>query len=206
MAYIYKIENQINHKVYIGKTEYEPERRWNEHKAEAKRNRSLNRALYRAMRKYGIENFSFEVIKETNNPNNDEMQSIIDYDSFHNGYNETLGGDGCSYLELSELEICKSYLEKRNIRAVADEFKHDYLTIRKILYKNNIPIDRFSNLRKSVAKLDKDTEEIIAVYPSISEAERQNKTTNHHVGAVCSGKRKTAGGYKWKFCSDIYAE
>jgi predicted GIY-YIG superfamily endonuclease len=31
MAYIYKIENQINGKVYIGKTLDIPEHRWKEH-------------------------------------------------------------------------------------------------------------------------------------------------------------------------------
>lgn len=31
MAYIYKIENDINKKLYIGKTEFSIEKRWKEH-------------------------------------------------------------------------------------------------------------------------------------------------------------------------------
>lgn len=31
MAYIYKIENNINGKIYIGKTLNTPEQRWKEH-------------------------------------------------------------------------------------------------------------------------------------------------------------------------------
>lgn len=202
MAYIYKIENQINHKIYIGKTKYSPNRRWKEHRAEANQNRSAHRALYRAINKYGIENFTFEVIKETNTPNEDEIQSIIDYNSFHNGYNETLGGDGASYLELPELDICKFYLQRKSIHATAEKFGHDFLTIRKVLYKNNIPIDRTGSQKKSVAKLDKKTGEIIEIYPSLTEAEKANKA-NNHISAVCLGKRKTAGGFRWKYCVDI---
>ena len=39
----------------------------------------------------------------------------------------------------------------------------------------------------------------VAVYPSIIEAERQTGISNGNISSVCSGKRKTAGGYIWKF-------
>lgn len=203
MAYIYKIENQINHKVYIGKTEYDPQKRWKQHQNESQKIRSQNRALYRAINKYGIENFIFEVIKETSSPNEDEIKTIIEYDSFHNGYNETLGGDGRAYLELPEQEICRFYLKRKSIKATAEYFKHDRLTIKKILYKNNIVIESNSALKKSVAKIDKNTGEVLEIYSSVSEAEKLNESTGGHIGQVCLGKRKTAGGFKWKYCSDI---
>ena len=38
----------------------------------------------------------------------------------------------------------------------------------------------------------------IKVYPSISEAKRQTKIC--HISSVATGKRKTAGGYIWRFC------
>ena len=37
MAYIYKITNDINNKVYIGKTEQEPMRRWKSHLSKYKK-------------------------------------------------------------------------------------------------------------------------------------------------------------------------
>lgn len=66
MGYIYKITNKINHKMYIGKTNYaDPYDRFKEHIRDSKKERCKNRPLYRAMNKYGLENFEFEVIEET---------------------------------------------------------------------------------------------------------------------------------------------
>lgn len=56
--------------------------------------------LYKSFRKYGIENFSFEVLEEMTEEyynkfaNNREEYWIIWYDSIKNGYNQTSGGDG----------------------------------------------------------------------------------------------------------------
>jgi len=48
-----------------------------------------------------------------------------------------------------------------------------------------------------VAKLDKDTEEIIEIYPSLKAAEYANGNT-HHISDVIKGTRKTCKGFKWK--------
>ena len=49
--------------------------------------------------------------------------------------------------------------------------------------------------------IDKSTNEIIREFPSRSEAARylglKQKKAETHIGSVCSGKRKTAYGYKW---------
>ncbi len=53
---------------------------------------------------------------------------------------------------------------------------------------------------KKVAQIDKDTDEIIAVYPSVIAAARAlGKKHQFHFTEVCKGKRKTAYGYKWKY-------
>ena len=59
---IYKIENIINHCIYIGKAK-NIENRWNQHKSNAK-NIANTTHLYRAMRKYGIENLYFQLSKK----------------------------------------------------------------------------------------------------------------------------------------------
>lgn len=204
MAYIYKITNQINNKSYIGKTEnVNPNRRWSQHKAEAQKERNSERALYKAINKYGIANFSFEIIEETNEPEKREIYFIALYDTYHNGYNETLGGDGAKYLELPEEEICAYYLNSHTVKEVSKQFGHDPETIRRVLYRHNIDIISSQEITKqrnskAVAKIDKDTDEIIEIYPSISEAERLNPKCHSHIKDVCRGKRKTTGGYKWK--------
>lgn len=100
MQGIYKIENCINHKLYIGKSN-NVERRWEDHKRVAfqKENKEYNKALYRAFRKYGLSNFSFDMIEElTDYSISGEREKfwIKYYNSFTEGYNESEGGDGGS--------------------------------------------------------------------------------------------------------------
>ena len=94
MAYIYKITNDINSKVYIGKTEFSIEKRFSEHCRDSIKRRTEQRPLYYAMNKYGIEHFHIELIVETDDPEEREKYWIKQFDSYHNGYNDTLGGDG----------------------------------------------------------------------------------------------------------------
>lgn len=92
MVGIYKITNQINGKVYIGQS-IDIKRRWYDHKRFSS---YLETALYYAIRKYGIENFKFEIIEECSVQELDEKEIywIKKYDTFKNGYNETEGGSG----------------------------------------------------------------------------------------------------------------
>ena len=65
MAYIYKITNILNNKIYIGQTIRQPSLRWNEHKSESLCSTSKHGRLYHlhcAIRKYGVDSFIFEVI------------------------------------------------------------------------------------------------------------------------------------------------
>ena len=94
MGYIYKITNDINDKVYIGKTEFDIEKRFQEHCRDALKDRNEKRPLYNAMNKYGIEHFKIEEIEQCNDIENREKYWIEYYDSYNNGYNATLGGDG----------------------------------------------------------------------------------------------------------------
>ena len=68
-----------------------------------------------------------------------------------------------------------------------------------ILYKYNI--QRYSSgetAKKAVVQIDKNTNEVIAVFPSATEAELA-VPTGKHINQVCKGSRKTAGGYKWAY-------
>lgn len=97
MVGIYKIENLINHHCYIGQS-VNIIKRLNDHKTTAFNQNSHNYdyPIYRAIRKYGIKNFSFEILEEcpTEKLNEKEIFYIQKYNSFFNGYNQTLGGDG----------------------------------------------------------------------------------------------------------------
>lgn len=199
----------INGKSYIGKTEYSVENRWKEHSRAYKYEQNQSRALYRAMNKYGVENFKCLKLLETDTPNEDEVLYIQKYNTYHNGYNETLGGDGAAYLELPEEEICKFYLESKCINHTATYFGYDKKTIKKVLYKYNIPLFDFSDTMakvhsQAVAQIDPKTNKIIKIFPSVAEAERATGNSKH-IGSVCKGKRNTAKGFKWKYVVDMEA-
>lgn len=73
MAYIYKITNIINGKVYIGQTSFSIEKRFKEHLQDSNKAHTEKRPLYDAIRKYGKDKFIIELIEETDNPNEREI-------------------------------------------------------------------------------------------------------------------------------------
>lgn len=93
---IYKIENKINGQVYIGLSK-DIEQRWYQHyqRYNKEGDKEYDKALYRAMRKYGFDNFDFTIIQECPEEKlvDEEIYWISYYDSYENGYNETPGGD-----------------------------------------------------------------------------------------------------------------
>jgi len=110
MVGIYKIENLINNKIYVGKSEVSVENRLNEHKKGYKSNQHLQRAIKR----YGIDNFTFEILEECSKEDccEKERQWINKLNCmFPNGYNYTSGGEnasGFTYSEVSKIKMSKS--------------------------------------------------------------------------------------------------
>lgn len=93
MGYIYSITNNINGKLYIGLTiEANPYRRWKKHISDSKK---PVYAIHKALNKYGTDNFKFRVLEECDNNKlkEREIHYIEKFNSFHKGYNATLGGD-----------------------------------------------------------------------------------------------------------------
>lgn len=93
--YVYKILNTLNGKVYIGQTN-NSDLRWSQHRSNAKYNIG-EQVITRAMIKYGIDAFKFEVIagcKSQENVNVVEVECIRQYDSRNpeKGYNVDVGG------------------------------------------------------------------------------------------------------------------
>ena len=203
MSYIYKIYNDINDKIYIGKTNYLLEKRFQEHIRDSKKNQE-NRPLYNAMNKYGVEHFKIEQIEECDIQIVDEREKYwIEFlQTFKYGYNATLGGDGKSYLDY-EL-IYATYLETNSIKETALIVSCDEKSVSTILNIYGITKeDRIKNmaLKKSnfVAMIDKKTNKIIKVFNGTREAGRFLNKTHQHIQEVCQGKRKSAYGYLWKY-------
>ena len=92
---IYKIENKLNGKIYIGQS-INIERRWKDHrKAINSCGEEYKYPLYQAIRKDKLENFSWDIIEECSKNELDEKEKfyIKEYNSFvPYGYNLTSGG------------------------------------------------------------------------------------------------------------------
>ena len=208
MAYIYQIVNDINGKIYVGKTERSIEERFREHCKDYTRRDYEKRPLYRAMKKYGTEHFHIELLEETDNPEEREIYWIEQKRSFKDGYNATLGGDGKRYIDYDL--VIATYLELQNQNEVARRMGISLDTIRTILKSNNIEIIKNSEVSARVTgkiinqySLDG---EYIQSFPSAKAAAESlgkisstSKGASSHISDVCRGKRKTAYGYKWKF-------
>ena len=44
--------------------------------------------------------------------------------------------------------------------------------------------------------------ELDMIFDSLAEAERVTKVKNGNISTVCNGKRKTAGGYHWRYVEE----
>lgn len=205
MPYIYKITNKINNKIYIGKTLETIEIRWKEHIKDSKRECNKKRPLYAAFNKYGIDNFTIEEVEECSAEilNEREIYWIEYFRSFKNGYNATKGGDGKSYCDYDL--ILALHHEGLSLKEISKKLGYGTDTCSKALKTFGITskelIDKGRNkIRKTIIQLDKDTEEIIQIFPSLKEAyDSLEKQQSGHIAEVCKGKRKTAYGFKWKY-------
>lgn len=206
MAYIYKITNKINQKSYIGKTTRTPQQRFEEHRQEAKRDRSKDRPFYIAINKYGMDNFTLETIEECPDEIASEREQfwIQTYATFKYGYNDTIGGDGSPYIDYNL--VVELYEQFKNQKKVAEVMGIHLSTVSYILDIMNIEkISKYEvgklNLGKPVKQIDKNTGEVIHIYDTVAEAKRALgiKNSNSHITEVCRGKRKTAYGYKWEY-------
>ena len=141
MIGIYKITNLVNGKVYIGQS-VNIEKRFIAHKNTAfnPNYNGYDYPLYRAIRKYGIGNFSFEVLEEceASELNAREIWYISQYNAHSaNGYNQDDGGDQAShYIKLSDELVSDIIVRLKtsidNSDEIGEEFGVSGRTIRNI--------------------------------------------------------------------------
>ena len=99
----------------------------------------------------------------------------------------------------SQTEACEFY--NGNPSLISDAIRRNSLT--KGYYwrfeDDNTPLIKKKNpLNKEVEQIDKNTLEVIKVWDSLSEVERQLNISTSNISNVCKGKRKTAGGFIWR--------
>jgi len=134
---IYKATNLINNKVYIGFDSNWPAR-ISTHRSKISK---LNRPFYNALEKYGWENFSWEVIYQSQDGDHTltvmENYFITEYRSYVGfedckGYNLTLGGDGSlGYINSEETKKKKSISKKGKRRPSISKDQKEKISLSK---------------------------------------------------------------------------
>lgn len=212
MCGIYKIENLINGKVYIGKS-VDIKSRLQNHKSESfnKNSNAYDTAIHRAIRKYGIENFSFEVIEECSRENLSDKEKywIKFYNSFGSGYNLTTGGEGVP--TVNEKQIRKLWDDGLSIGEIFEKTKYNKHTIINVLQNYHKysrkesnrrgRLDAFKNRVKPVIQYDFDGK-FVQEYNSTKDAANANGIGENLIRACLSGSQNSAGGYQWRYKSD----
>lgn len=181
--YIYCFTNKINNKKYIGSTINNPMVRYKQHLYHAKHPEKDRGKypLYEAIRKYGIDNFTFEILleKECNEQEIREIEHnyIIEYNTVSpKGYNQT------------------------------DDTEHplnDPLTYQKMKETKR-------NNAKRVIMINPTTNEIVKIYRSIVDCAENTGIDERKIGSCCRGERKTTSNYSFYWLDDndniIYPE
>lgn len=122
MIGIYKIENKINGKIYIGQSVC-IENRWKQHIRELNKDSHKNQHLLSSWKKYGQENFDFDIICICNSDELDEKEIYyIDLYKTYNykyGYNMTIGGAGAKYYYDTDL-ILDTYKSTNSVAKTSE--------------------------------------------------------------------------------------
>ena len=184
-------------KVYIGITKNKPEYRWNKGKGY----RKDQLLFYRAIKKYGWDNFTHEILYtglSEKDAKNIEISLIKQYKALGLSYNITDGGDGGRGLH-----------NKR--KKMSDETKLKMSKSRKgLLAGNKNPMYGRYETAPAYGRFGKEHPASKKVYQydllgnfikewdCLSEVQRHLNILVTHITACCNGRQKTAGGYIWK--------
>ena len=97
MALVYKITNKVTNKAYVGYTDSTFEWRLDQHFKAAEKYEGSSRKFYNSIQKHGTGCWTAETLYEgltVEQAKELEIKSIAKFDTYNNGYNSTLGGDG----------------------------------------------------------------------------------------------------------------
>lgn len=202
---IYKIQNNINQKIYVGQS-VNIETRWKQHICCSETESQY--PIHRALRKYGIENFSFSVLEECkmSELNNKEIEWISKLNSYEEGYNCTRGGEGQLKINYKQiLELWNNGLGAKEISKITN-IKNNHLTF--ILHSFEISKEEIKErsknyMRKPVEQYDF-LGNLIAVYSCAEEAFQVTGINAKNIQCVCQrqSQYKSAGGFLWKYAED----
>ena len=129
MIGIYKIENLINHKIYIGQSIH-IERRWSEHCFP-----SAKSLISRAIKKYGKENFSFQVLEEC------QIEELAEKEIYYIKQFDCVVPKGYNVKDyMDNTETTYTFYDKDTFFNIVSDIKTSFLSFQEIGEKYNITV------------------------------------------------------------------
>lgn len=222
-GYIYKITNDFNDLIYVGKTTETVKSRFNRHCRDRKSSRMYG-SIDNLIQTVGREHFNVEEIEKVPREllNEREQYWINYYDSFYNGYNRTLGGEG-NLIYTSE-EINKAldmYYNGASMTEIQEKYGLHHSTLHKYRKMLNLPKRKVTEheLQSSILNVKKATEAnqiaienitLQRIYSSKKEAlcdmieQGYSKAKDWHnirapLDKALSGEQDTFLNFKWRY-------
>lgn len=195
---IYKITSPTN-KIYIGQSK-NIYKRFKQYYSFNKSNKSQIK-LWRSLKKYGCDNHIFEIIEEC------KFEDLNIKERYWQEYYNVIDRDKGLNLVLVKTDVkpkkfSKETRLKMSIAAIGKK-KKPFSKIQLKRMSESHKGKTFSRKTRNrmgipVLQYDKDLN-LINEYPTITEASNITKIHLSNIQRVCKGKRKTAGGYIWKY-------
>lgn len=126
MIGIYKIENLINHKKYVGQSIH-IERRWMEHCLP-----SSDSLIAKAIHKYGKDNFSFDVLEECC------IDQLNEREKYYIDFYNTIVPNGYNIMEFHDGYQTGYYMDKNILQNIIFDIQYSKLTLEEIANKYNL--------------------------------------------------------------------
>lgn len=206
MAEIYKIEDDIYHKIYIGQTSQGVKIRYRQHLERAKDSHDITR-LHQAIRELGPEHFRCEVLEECpeSDANEKEKFWIDHYNSYVDGYNMTAGGNGGSIYLIDDIKVRYMWDGGSSLSEIADKFGCSVKAISSRLANHPNYSQEEAHLRasaKPVYQYDL-AGMFLGEYRSATAAEiainGPEACRRDNIGACARGEQRIAYGYYWSY-------
>ena len=216
MGYIYKIINDINDKIYIGQTINNINHRLQTHINTALR--APRCKFHYAIKDIGPEHFTILLIEECQDNLLDDREKywIKYYNTVENGYNTTLGGSSGFHYDRNI--ILKYWNQGMIIQEISDKLGIDRGLLGQILKTEGITQTEINERRyistrvqeknRKIYQIDPNTGEIIKLWNSIGEIERELHISHSSIIGCCMLKPriKTAGGFTWRYFENYNPE
>ncbi|MDS7057079.1 NUMOD3 domain-containing DNA-binding protein [Klebsiella pneumoniae] len=204
---IYKATNLINGKIYIGQTTLELKERKRGHIYDASIRKYIS-VFHRAIRKYGEDNFKWEVIDKASNSDElnqkethwiDFFNTYLDNDN-SNGYNMTTGGGNYQRSEETKEKMRNNHADMKGENHPFYGKNHSDKTKQKM---SELRKDENNPKARSVVQLSIDGE-FINEFKTIKEGALATDSDRANISKVCNGKYKQHNGFKWMYVEDYY--